>query len=798
MSKLKKKLVLLLKICLVVFLGFLILNFIFPVRSNIFYSKTISDSKGEILYCFLTEDDKWRMYSELDEISPELKKAIVYKEDKYFYWHLGINPIAVARAFWNNSVQNKRTSGASTITMQVARLLYPKNRTYLNKFIEMFRSFQLEWKYSKDEILQLYLNLVPYGSNIEGVKSASVLYLEKQPNHLSLAEITALSIIPNRPTSLLPGKNNELIIQERNKWLKRFEKDEIFEKEVIEDALTEHFNAKRHESPKKAPHFSLRMKNKFEDEINIKTNLNSAIQQKTELILKDFMRTYQGKNIHNSSAFVINNETMAVVGYVGSNNFFDNENAGQVDGINAVRQPGSTLKPLLYGMAIDAGILTPKSIVSDVPINYNGYAPVNYDKEYSGYISVEDALAKSLNVPAVKTLDELGISNFTDKLVACQFESIARRQELLGLSVVLGGCGTTLEELTKLYAAFANDGKFQAVNWLQEVGDLKTNNRETTIKSQILNEKQKTKKIKEETKNQIKQVLSYESNFMISEMMTNLERPDLPNFWQNTKDLPKIAWKTGTSYGRKDAWAIGFNKKYTVGVWVGNFDGEGVPEMTGSNSATPILFNIFKQIDAEHSRSWLKKPENLDIRLVCSESGNKPSERCENQIFDYFIPLVSSQSTCTHLSKIYLSANDSISYCIDCLPEVGYKSKWIVNHSPEIIALFENDNIGYEKIPPHYGKCEQVYKEGAPLIISPKKGSVYYIDTNYPEEIMLECQASKDATTIFWYIDDVFYKSTAPNENLFFEAKEGSMKVSCSDDLGRNSNIWFDVAFVHL
>jgi len=766
---------------------FFVLNILFPLRKNVSYSKTITDSKGEILYSFITDDDKWRMFTELDEISPELRKAIIYKEDKYFYWHYGINPIAITRAFWNNTVQNKRTSGASTITMQVARLLYPNHRTYINKFGEMFRALQIEWCYSKDEILQLYLNLVPYGGNIEGVKSASVLYLQKQPNHLSLAEITALSIIPNRPTSLMPGKNNELITQERNKWLNRFLKEKVFDETTIKDALSETFDAKRYESPKNAAHFSFRMKNKFENDLNIETTLNAAMQRKTEVVLEDFMRTFKGQNINNASAFIIENKTMNVVAYVGSNNFFDSQNSGQVDGVNAVRQPGSTLKPLLYGMAIDKGILTPKTMISDVPINFDGYAPVNYDKKYNGYVTTETALALSLNVPAVKTLNELGVENFTNKLVDCDFQSIARQKKYLGLSVVLGGCGTTLEELTTLYAAFANDGKFQKVNFLNEV----TNNKLEQIQK---NKKQKTKKEPQTTN----QILSPESNFMICEMMTNLERPDLPDFWQNTKNLPQIAWKTGTSYGRKDAWAIGFNDKYTVGVWVGNFNGEGVPEMTGTQNATPILFNIFKQIDSEHSRSWLKKPKDLDIRMICSASGQKPSERCENQIFDYFIPLISDNKICSHLAKVYVSENDSTSYCMDCLPTAGYKTKWLPKHSPEIIAFFESENIGFEKIPPHYAKCEHVYKNGAPVITSPNDGSVYYIDKNYPEEIQLKCQAGQDASKIFWYVNDVFLKQTGKNESLFFKPKEGRVKISCSDDLGRNSNIWFEVEFVEL
>lgn len=765
LSKIKKILFLFLG----VFLFFVILHIIFPLRKNISYSKTVMDNKGEIIHAFLSDDDKWRMFTEIDEISPELNKAIIFKEDKYFYYHFGINPIAIVRAFYNNTIQGKRTSGASTITMQVARLLYPNKRTYWHKISEIFRAFQLECTYSKTEILQLYLNLVPYGSNIEGVKSAAVLYLQKQPNHLSLAEITALSIIPNRPTSLVPGKNNQKIEQERNKWLIRFQKANLFDQVTLNDALTESFEAKRHEAPKKAPHFSLRMKKKYAEQINIKTTLNTQLQTKTQAVLSDYMQNFRNENIHNAAVLVIDNKTMNVVTYIGSNDFYDAFHSGQVDGVNAIRQPGSTLKPLLYGLAIDKGLVTPKSVLSDVPINYNGYSPQNYNKEYNGYVSIAYALEQSLNVPAVKILDELGVKPFISSLIDCDFLSVERKKDDLGLSVVLGGCGTTLQELTTLYSAFANNGQFQAIRFLSDPN---------------------------ESNKKPKKILSNESNFMISEMMTQLQRPDLPNYWQNTQNLPLIAWKTGTSYGRKDAWAIGFNANYTVGVWLGNFDSEGVPELTGTSHATPILFDIFKAIDSKHSRSWLKKPKTLDIRMVCSASGQIPSENCTDIIFDYFIPLTSSNATCTHLSNVYLSANDSMSYCLDCLPESGYKTKWLPNHTAEMIAFFEFEHIGYEKTPPHNAKCMHLHLEGAPIISSPKNGVVYYLDKNNVEEIELKCQANQDASKVFWYVDDIFYKESKPTESVFIKAKPGKIKISCSDDLGRNTNAWFEVKYI--
>ncbi|MBS1661952.1 MAG: transglycosylase domain-containing protein, partial [Bacteroidetes bacterium] len=404
------------KIVLVAIVGgfflFLLLNWMFPLADRVEYSTIVMDDKGEVVHAFLTKDQQWRMKTELNEISPLLRKTIIEKEDKYFYYHRGFNPFATTRALVWNILRMRRTSGASTITMQVARSLEPKERTYWNKFREVFRAFQLEWKYSKDEILQLYLNKVPYGGNIQGVKSASILYFKKNPDHLSLAEITALSIIPNRPSSLVMGKNNDKIVEERNRWLRRWASEGVFTHQEIADALAEPLTATRGAVPAYIPHLAWKLKKKGGPIIHTTIEMNK--QWKIEKLVKDYSRTLALKNIRNAAVIVIDNATHRVVSYVGSADFRDSSDGGQVNGAAAIRQPGSTLKPLLYGLCMDAGLLTPKMTITDVPVNYEGYAPENYDKRFNGYVTMEYALEHSLNIPAVKGLKMLG----KDKLVA--------------------------------------------------------------------------------------------------------------------------------------------------------------------------------------------------------------------------------------------------------------------------------------------------------------------------------------------------------------------------------------------
>lgn len=749
------------------FLLLFILHLLFPLPDKVEYSTLITDKKGEVIHAFLTKDEKWRMKAEPEEISPLLRKTIVQKEDKYFYYHFGINPLAVTRAFFMNLFKLKRTSGASTITMQVARALEPKTRTLPNKFIEMFRALQLELKYSKAEILQLYLNLVPYGGNIEGVKSASILYFGKNPDHLSLAEITALSIIPNRPSTLVVGKNNDEIIKQRNKWLTRFAKEKTFTAKEIEDALAEPLTARRLVVPKQMPQLSYKLKQS--GEINIHTTIDFNTQQKVEILVQDYVRMQRLSNIHNASVIIIDNETHQVIAYVGSGNFKDTTDGGQVNGAAAVRQPGSTLKPLLYGLCFDEGLLTPKKMVNDVPVNYAGYAPENYDKNFNGPVTVEYALEHSLNIPAVKALNMLGKEKLIDALSRIGFKQVQAKQKKLGLSLILGGCGTTLEQLTGMYSSFANDGVYYQPSFT--VQDSSTTR---------------------------KRVLSADAAYMITDILSRINRPDFPISWDATARLPRIAWKTGTSYGRRDAWSIGYNKKFTVGVWVGNFSGVGSPQLSGAETATPLLFRIFNTLDYDADRAWFTPPKNLEQRMVCSETGLPPAQHCSNLILDYFIAGISSAQPCNNIAEISVSADEKISYCKSCEPVSGFRRKWYKLLAPELQSWMQANSISFAPVPPHNPGCEKIFKEGAPAISSPVNGTEYLISRKNPEPLQLVCETGNDVSRVFWYINNKFYKAADAGSKQFFMPAEESIKISCTDDKGRNRDIKITVKFADL
>lgn len=760
------------------FFLFFLLNIVFPLNPRISYSQQILASDNTLMYAFLSEDQKWRMMSEPAEISPDLKKAILYKEDKYFYYHFGVNPIAIGRAAFNNVIYRKRTSGASTITMQVARLLYPKKRTYVNKFSEMFRAFQLEWKFSKEEILQMYFNLVPYGGNIEGVKAASLIYFGRKPDKMSLAQIVALAIIPNRPGSLRPRDNNDLkssteLFRVRNKWLRRMSEDGIFPLGMIEDALKEPIDARRSELPHLAPHFSNRMHQSSDLPI-VRTTINLHQQQKANSIVQNYSKRLHAYGVYNASVVVINNHTHEIEAYLGSPDFSDNAHSGQVDGVQAIRSPGSTLKPLVYAIAFDDGLMTPKSMIADVPVNYGGYAPENFNSKFNGNVTIEYALANSLNIPAVKTLNMIGLKSLTDKMRIAGFGQVIHSDGVIGLSVVLGGCGVRLEELTGLFSAFATEGKFFRPQFLR---------------NQIESGKE-TEKSKKAQDGVV--LISPESAFMTADILQKLNRPEMPaDIAGGAMHIPKISWKTGTSYGRRDAWSIGFNNDYTIGVWVGNFSGEGVPELTGAEMATPLLFELFNSLNYNSAKSRLTPPEKLDFRLVCSESGKLPEDFCKSTIIDYFIPRVSSIDRCDHLKKVYIAPDSSFSYCTTCLPENGYKIAYYPNLEPDLIAYYEKDRVSYLKIPEHNPKCERIFRDDPPHItsLSDKKEYTVERDEKHPPQLQLACTVANDVETVFWYLNDRFYAKAKAGETAFFVPQKGKIKISCSDDKGRNEDI---------
>jgi penicillin-binding protein 1C len=754
---------------LVAFLAFA-LDWFFPLPLAPQYSPLVLAADGSVLHAYLNPTQKWRMKTELPEITPALQTAIIEKEDRYFRYHFGINPVAIVQAAGRNIFRKGRTTGASTITMQVARLLEPKERTFGNKMLEMLRAMQLEAHLSKAEILQLYLNLVPYGSNIEGVKSAALLYFQQPPHYLSLAQTVTLAIIPNRPGGLLLGKNNDRILQERNRWLRYFGAQKLFPKQDITDALLEPLEARRHAAPTLAPHLARRLVLAQPGTPLIYSSLRPATQAKAEDLARNYVRRLGTLGISQGAVLVVNNRTHAVEAYVGSVDFQDAAALGQVDGVRAVRSPGSTLKPLLYGLALDRGLLTPKTVLPDVPTNFQGFRPENFDKHCLGEVTMERALTYSLNIPAVRILSEVGVPTFTSTLRQAGFRQVARDAPRLGLSTILGGCGATLEELTGLYSTLANGGIYVPVAL-------------TSRKSR-------------EVRPVGTRLLTPAAAYLLTDILAQRTRPDLPVDAASSRHLPRIAWKTGTSYGRRDAWSIGYNKDYTIGVWVGNFSGQGSPALTGADVASPLLFDLFNALAYNSTNEWFAPPASLDFRLVCAETGLVPGEHCDNQLIDYYLPGASTSRRCQHQQEVLVSADRAYSYCRACAPATGYRRELYPNVLPEVLAYREAQGQPTRRLPPHNPDCRLVRgsstdsPDAAPLlaITSPAAHAEYVLDAA-DQQLLLSCAAAGEVRQVYWYVNDQFLRAAKATERVFFQPPTGEVKISCADDHGRNVDV---------
>ncbi len=742
-----------------------LLDIIFPLPNLKRFSKAVYSENGELLSAYLTKDDKWRLETNIDSVSETAIKVILFKEDKYFYYHPGVNPFAVVRAFIGNLTGEGRISGASTITMQLVRILEPHKRTLFNKILETFRAFQLELHYSKKEILNMYLSYAPYGGNIEGITSAAYIYFNNAPSRLSLAQAAELAVIPQNPNRYRPDKNPEQTLIKRNKLLRKLLKAHLFSEKDINLALQEPVSGYRFRLPDLAQHFSNYV-SRLSEENQLLTTLNLKTQFIAEQLLHQHIQKLSPEGITNGAILVINNKSHQIKAYVGSADFYDDKISGQVNGINAIRSPGSTLKPFLYALLFDKGSLTPQTKIPDIPLNFGGYQPENFNMKFHGYVSAQYALANSLNIPAVLLLQKSGLKNFITLLEHLKFNFIKKSKRKLGLSTILGGCGVSLFELVTAYTVFANKGNL----YIPQILLNNKNDAHTTV-------------------------FSEEACYLISNILSSNERPDLEvNFFPDTK-LPKIAWKTGTSQGKRDAWAIGYNSNYTIGVWLGNFDGKGAPTLTGSQKAVPLLIELFNSIDYGSSNNWFPFPKNLDERKVCAESGLLPNQYCKNFTYDYFIKNVTNNKKCDIHKEFYVSKDEKISYCTECLPKKNYIKK-VYPVYPEVVSYwFKSQGLQSDNPPKHNPGCIASFNDKGPTILSPQKDFQYYINKERKEKILLQAVTDEKAHLIYWFVNQQIKTIVSSGAKFFYSPESDSLSLVCVDDLGRKSEMNVKIIF---
>ncbi|MDP9145845.1 MAG: penicillin-binding protein 1C, partial [Actinomycetota bacterium] len=615
-----------------------------PLSARVGSSTAVYDVRGRLLRLTVAPDERYRVWVPLERISPLLIDATLLQEDRHFRSHPGVDPAALTRAAWATYVVGDRRQGGSTITMQLARMLWGiRSTTLVGKGIQVARAIQLELTYTKREILEAYLNLAPYGGNIEGAAAASLIYFAKDPADLTLAEALALTVIPQNPAARAPGARGfggELrSAQERlfARWQEEYEgTDMAGDPRLME--LGVRFGLAG-DLPFRAPHLTDLVLARNPGSAELHTTIDRRAQDLVERQLRAFVRERARVGVKNGAALLVDTRTMEVRALVGSAGFFDARIAGQVNGVIAPRSPGSTLKPFIYGLALDQGVLHPMTVLRDAPAAFGAYTPENFDGRFVGPLPAQDALIRSRNVPAVAVASRLSSPDLHG-LLALAGVSGLRSREHYGLALVLGGGELTMEELVVLYGALANDGVARRLRYRAE-----------------------------DPADQGVRILSTEASFITREMLEETPRPDAAPV--EAAATAPVAWKTGTSFGFRDAWTVGIFGPYVLAVWLGNFDGAGDPTLIGVQTAAPLFFRIVDAMRAQDPGMVAPVralPPGVALVDVCAGSGDLPNADCPRTVPTWFIPGKSPIRVSTLHQAIVIDRRSGLRACPPVTP----------------------------------------------------------------------------------------------------------------------------------
>ena len=747
------------------------------------YSIVLNDSQGKLLSAKIAKDGQWR-FPESDSVSPKFNTCILAFEDEYFYKHPGINPVSIWRAIKQNNKAGKVVSGGSTITMQLTRLMRKnQKRTYGEKLIEVIMALRVELTYSKDEILKLYASHAPFGTNVVGVDAASWRYFGRGLPQLSWSECATLAVLPNSPSIIYPGKNQDRLKRKRDKLLFKLLMLKNIDAETYQLAIQEPLPQKPFPLPNQSRHLLNRAVVEYNSENNFNTTIQLEIQNKVLDILTKHALQLKQNEIHNICALVLDVNKNEVISYVGNTPLKDKEPHGEdVDVITSNRSTGSLLKPYLYGFMLNDGQLLPNMLVPDIPTQIAGYVPQNFDFTYDGAVPAKQALSRSLNIPAVKMLQQYTIDKFLDRLRQIGLSSMNRSADNYGLSLILGGGEAKLWDMCSAYASMA-----RVLNHYNS--SQKYNSDDWNKPNYLSNVKASTSNFKSLTSN----LISASSVWLTFEAMAEVGRPDIDASWKRLGNAQKIAWKTGTSFGFRDGWAIGISGNYVVGVWVGNADGEGRPGLTGISAAAPVLFEIFGSLP---KTDWFKMPVNdLKQVVVCKQSGCLASQYCSD-IKKEWIPKNSNVSiTCSYHKPIHLDATEKYRVTDACVSPIDMKTvSWFVL-PPVQEYYFKTKNPMYKSLLPYKLGCEPEIEKSMEMIY-PKAGTVIYIPYELSGEqgkTIFEIAHRQPSNSVFWHLDGALIGTTRDIHQLGLNPSKGKHMLSLSDNTGETLNIPFEV-----
>lgn len=748
-------------------------------------SYVIDDDAGQLLGASIASDGQWRFPYNAN-VPEKFKQCIIAFEDKRFEHHPGFDPLAFGRAIRQNIRSKKITSGGSTLTMQVIRMATRHKRTLWNKLGEVFMALRLELGYSKQEILALYASNAPFGSNVIGLDAAAWRYFGRSPDKLSWGEMAALAVLPNSPSLVHPGKNRQTLLKKRNRLINNLYKQGIIDSTTAALARYEPVPDRPMSLPQLAPHLLQRFKadhqHKPQTLTRIATTIKSNLQQQVADILEKHHQVLKANDINNIAAVVLDVETGATLAYVGNINHRDDpEMESDVDVVSAPRSPGSTLKPLLYASMLHDGLVLPNSLIADVPTQIAGYHPENFDLGYDGAVPASNALSRSLNVPAVKMLQQYKYERFYDKLKKIGITTLKQPADHYGLALILGGGENTLWELTGAYANMARvlnhynktNGKYSAEDYHPPIYQVATHGAPSAEKNGLLDAG---------------------SIFYTLQAMEEVMRPGEEMLWQQFSSTQRIAWKTGTSFGFRDGWAIGVTPRYVVGVWVGNTDGEGRPGLTGISTAAPVLFDIFRLLPA--AREWFDTPTGELVNIkICKESGYRAGQYCDNTA-DQLVPKSGLKSAgCPWHKLVHLSADGRYQVTGSCVsPGDMVNESWFVL-PPSMEYYYKTKNYQYRVLPPFKPGCEQ--SEANPMeLIYPKDGAKVYVPLEADGErgrVICNAAHRQPGAKIYWHLDDKYVGETTAFHQVDLNPSAGKHRLTLVDAGGNTIQMNFEV-----
>ncbi|WP_339708217.1 penicillin-binding protein 1C [uncultured Kriegella sp.] len=739
----------------------------------------IESRSGTLLGALIADDGQWR-FPVVDSVPNKFKECVVQFEDAYFYKHLGFNPVSMGKAFAANVSEGKTVRGGSTLTQQIIRLSRKgKKRTYWEKFIELILATRLELRSGKDDILKLYASHAPFGGNVVGLDVAAWRYFGLQPHQLSWAEAATLAVLPNAPSLIYPGKNQAKLLAKRNRLLQKLVFKSIIDSTTYNLALLEKLPKRPYALPKTAPHLVQYMVKENKGK-RMATTIDENLQDNVNALVERHYQSLRQNQVHNAAVLVLNVNTRQVLAYVG-NTQTTVAHQKDIDMVQANRSTGSVMKPLLYAAMLDAGELLPDMLVPDVPTQIAGYTPENFNEDYSGAVQAKKALARSLNIPAVRLLQSYGLKKFRDQLDLFDLRGLNKSADHYGLTLILGGAETNLWDLCKTYANMGS-----TINHFNNSSSEYFSNEFTTP---IL---KKDQAVDFGVKSSEKIIFDAGSMYLTFEAMKEVNRPEGSESWDFFDSSKEIAWKTGTSFGNKDAWAIGLTKDHVVGVWVGNADGEGRPNISGVNSAAPILFDVF---DVLPKSKWFLKPldEFTDIE-VCSESGFLATTDCPNKLIS--IPNKQNFVTsCGYHQMVQLDAQSQFQVNSSCTNLAGTVSKsWFVL-PPLMEFYYKRTHPNYKVLPPFRSDCESTNVPPMEFIY-PKDESRITLAKNFDgnkNELIVKLAHTKPETEVYWYLDNRFIGKTKNFHEKGVLPLGGKHKITVVDALGNEIAISISV-----